>query len=146
MKLAPHFTYAEFVFSQTAIRHGIANTPDEQALKNLHHTAAQMEKVRELLGAPIFISSGYRSPELNAAIGGSKTSQHMSGEAADFVSPFGSPLEICRALVDAGAHRDIVFDQLIYEGTWVHISFLRQPRGEILTWKPGEGYSQGIVA
>lgn len=142
MRLSPHFTFAEFVFSQTAIRGGISNTPDEQTLQNLRHTAGQMEKVRALIDAPIFISSGYRSPALNAAIGGSATSQHMSGEAADFVSPFGTPLEICRALVGAG----IPFDQLIYEGTWVHISFLRQPRGQILTWKPGEGYSQGINA
>lgn len=143
VKLSEHFSLAEFTNSQTATRRGIDNEPTGLVLDNLRHTAAQMEKVRALLGHPIIISSGYRCPELNAAIGGSQTSQHMSGEAADFVSPwFGSPLEICLRLEKS----PLAFDQLIYEGTWVHISFLapRVARRQLLTWKPRDGYTNGI--
>jgi len=143
MRLTDHFSLDEFTHSQTATRRGIDNTPDKRILDNLKHTAQEMEKVRVLLGWPIYVSSGYRCPELNKAIGGSDTSQHMSGEAVDFVCPdFGIPLNIANKI----ASSDIDFDQLIYEGTWVHISFLapRRPRRDIMTWKLASGYTPGI--
>lgn len=144
-QLTEHFTLEEFTHSQTATRKGIDNTPDKHILGNLLNTAHQMEKVRVVLRNPIYISSGYRCPELNKAINGSDTSQHMTGEAADFACPgFGTPLEVANAL----ANSEIEFDQLIYEGTWIHISFLapRKPRREILTWKFDSGYMRGIQA
>lgn len=76
-----------------------------------------LERVRAVLGCPILISSGYRSPKLNAAIGGARNSQHCKGEAADFIAPgFGSPMEVCKEIVK---HQEsIQFDQLIHEGSW----------------------------
>lgn len=124
MRLTPHFTLAEMVVSQTAARRGIDNTPPPEVIEALRRTALGLEAVRIRLAAPIIISSGYRSPELNAAVGGSPRSQHMSGEAVDFTCPgFGPPRQVVDALADSG----IEFDQLIVEfDAWVHVSFVRQ--------------------
>ena len=147
MKLTDHFWLSEFTESQTATRHGIDNAPSPEIIQNLRHTAQQMEAVRVALGSKVItVSSGYRCPELNAKIGGSATSQHMTGEACDFVCrSFGDPHDVPLKIAETPG---IGFDQLIYEGTWVHISFISprqpKPRREILTWSPRTGYSSGI--
>lgn len=122
--LSPHFTLDEFTLSQTAERQGIDNMPPGHIIDKMRRTAQGLEAVRMRLGGcPIVISSGYRCPTLNAVVGGSATSQHMTGEAVDFTAPrFGSPREIADALVDAG----VEYDQLILEfDRWVHISFVQ---------------------
>ena len=132
MNLSPHFTLAELTRSETALRRGIDNSASASIVEKLRHTAGGLERVRALLGAPLHVNSAYRGPNVNAAVGGSSTSQHTKGEAADFVAPsFGSPLDICRAIIAS----DIEFDQLIYEGSWVHISFVadRAQRQMVLT-------------
>jgi zinc D-Ala-D-Ala carboxypeptidase len=122
--LTEHFTLEEFTDSQTAARKGINNVPpaNSQERKNIQRTAETMEKVRTILGdKPILISSGYRSPQVNAAVGGSKSSAHMSGLAVDFSCPgFGTPLQICKKL---HPHmKELGIDQLIHEyDTWVHL-------------------------
>lgn len=130
MNLSPHFTLAELTVSETAARRGIDNDPPPDVVERLKHTALCLEAVRILLGAPIVVSSGYRSPALNAAIGGAQNSDHTRGDAADFICPgFGAPSTIVSALKDSG----IQFDQLIEEfGRWVHISFGPQMRGQVL--------------
>ena len=105
-----------------------------------------MEKIRYELNAPIFITSWYRRHELNRAIGGSDLSFHQQGLACDFVSPFGPPLEICKAIVKAG----IEFDQLILEfGKWVHVGLSAEPgRNEVLTARFLDGktvYTKGLT-
>lgn len=145
MNLSEHFTLEEFAFSQTAVRKGIDNSPMSQiVLAHLKGTAQRMEDVRNLLSRPIRITSGYRTPELNRAIGGAKHSHHMDGWAADFICPsYGKPIDIVRAIAES----DIQFDQLIQEGTWVHISFAPTMRREVLTahfWPSGTTYTQGI--
>lgn len=145
MNLSPHFTLEEFTFSPEALRKGLDNTPDGEAIENLKRTADGLEEVRARLGYPIYITSGFRSLRVNASVGGSSTSQHMKGEACDFICPgFGTPQEICRAIRDS----EIEFDQLIYEGGWVHISFSDSPRRSILTAHFSNGratYSQGVA-
>ena len=145
MDLSTHFSLSEFVTSQTAARLGIDNTPPQSVMRVILRTATGMEGVRTLLGAPIIISSGYRSPELNKAIGGAKNSQHVKGEAVDFICPgYGSPLKICKAIVASG----IKFDQLINEAQWVHISFSDANRREVLTanFDPaGATYLKGLA-
>ena len=145
MKLSPHFSLDEFTASQTATRRGIDNTPPPAVIETLKRTALGMEGIRAVLGAPIIISSGYRSPALNRSIGGAPKSQHVTGHAVDFICPgFGSPLEVCRTIVKSG----IAYDQLIYEGTWVHVSFSDKPRKEALTAHfnvSGVSYSKGIA-
>ncbi|MCA0247698.1 MAG: DUF882 domain-containing protein [Proteobacteria bacterium] len=131
MKLTPHFTLAELTHSQTAARLGIDNTPAPEMVDALRKTAELLERVRALLGKPILVSSGYRSPLVNRAVGGAAQSAHMLGCAADFSCPgFGSPLEICRAI----ASSDISFDQLIHEyRAWAHIAWAPLPRRQVLT-------------
>lgn len=134
--LTPHFTLEEFTDSQTAARKGIHNVPhaNSQERKNLQRTAEVMEQVRTLLDdKPILISSGYRSPQVNAAVGGSKNSAHLSGLAADFSCPgFGTPRAICKKL-QPHMH-ELGIDQLIYEyDTWVHLGLRDPPRHQALT-------------
>lgn len=133
IQLSPHFYLSELTVSDKAVRMGLNNTPDPIAVANLFKMAALMEEVRRVLGnRPISTSSGYRSPTVNKAVGGSRTSDHLSGSACDFICPgYGSPLEICRALVKAG----VKFGQLIEEGSWVHISLPNrgEKNGEVLT-------------
>lgn len=135
--LSDHFSLAEL----TITRQPIDNTPPKDLLPVLKATAEQMERVRELLdGASIIVTSGYRSPAVNRAVGGSPTSGHMKGYAVDFIAPrFGDPLAICRKL----AASDLKFDQLLQEGTWVHISFDPRMRREVKT-KSGDGFVTGL--
>lgn len=145
MQLTPHFSLSEFTDSPTALRKGISNLPTESAMINLQRVAETMEKVRNLLGRPVVISSGYRSPALNAAVGGARSSAHLTGLAADFTVPGMTPSEVAKAI----ANSNIEFDQLIYEGTWVHIGLsVGAPRREVLTAHFGGGpvtYTRGIA-
>ena len=146
MQLSPHFHLSEFTVSQEAARRGIDNTPPPAVIERLRQTAGHLELVRTILGGhPIILTSGFRCDELNAVIGGSPTSAHPRGDAADFICPrFGSPLAICRALA---IQDDLPFDQLIEEGTWVHLGFAaegRRPRRQVLTKRPGSGYQTGL--
>ena len=131
--LSPNFSMAEFVASDEAVRRGIRNVPGPAAIARGRNSAAGMERVRVALNdEPINVTSWYRSPALNAAIGGSVNSDHMRGDAVDFKCPgYGSPLAICHAIVKSG----IRFDQLIEEGTWVHISFGPRMRQQVLTMR-----------
>lgn len=133
MNLSPNFTKEEFEFSQTAIRLGIDNSIPVGLIDNAQRTANTMEFIRSALGdRPIRISSGYRSPKLNAAIPGSaKDSAHMRMLACDFTCPpFGSVYKTVSAISEILDD----FDQLIYEGTWIHIGLSTGvQRQELLT-------------
>lgn len=133
--LSPHFSLQEFTASQTASREGIPNQPDAAAMTNLKRTADIMERVRLLLGEkPIIISSGYRGPQLNAAVGGATSSAHCFGLAADFTCPgFGDPHQVCKAIEPHLSELEI--DQLIYEySDWVHLGLSSgPPRHQTLT-------------
>ena len=143
MQLSPHFSVDQLIHSDTAVELGISNWPDESALKNLARLAQTLEQVRTLLGHEIAINSGYRSPALNAAVGGAPRSQHVEGLAADFICPeYGTPLEIVLAL----ARSAIVFDQCILEfSSWVHLSVSESPRERVLTINSSrQGYLEGL--
>lgn len=129
-RLSAHFTLAELTVSQAAARKGLDNTPPIEVMPALRLLALGLEGIRILLGAPIIVNSGYRSPAVNAAVGGSPTSQHMRGEAADIICPgFGSPRAVATRIVEAG----IDYDQCIVEfGAWVHVSFVRHGRRQAL--------------
>lgn len=126
LNFPPHISYGELIHSQTASRLEIDNTPPDEEKVNLVRVAWFLETLRSGLTdkygfvCPLTISSGYRCLELNTIIGGSKTSAHTSGLAADISCPYVSPYDIAlyieRHMVDTG------FDQVIYEfGEWVHI-------------------------
>lgn len=142
--LSPNFTLDEFIVSQEAARRNIDNTPPAWVVGNLKIVARNLEAIRATVldGAPILISSGFRCSKLNESVGGSPNSAHLTGLAADFIAPrFGTPFDICQALV----RHDVQFDQLIYEGTWVHIGWHEiRNRGQLLTYRNGR-YLTGIV-
>jgi hypothetical protein len=151
MQLSEHFSLEQLTASVIATRKGIPNVPDADQVENLRLLAQYLENVQSLLGRVLVIDSAFRSLKLNSAIGGSSTSAHLEGYAADFVCPaFGTPREICEAI--AGA--EISFDQLIQEGAtaegggWTHLSIAPAMRGEILTATFLNGkavYSQGLA-
>lgn len=147
MQLSPHFKLSEFTSSDTARAKGISNDPGPAHLANLRNLAERLEGVRALLGKPMVISSAYRSSALNAAVGGSSTSDHANGLAADFTAPaFGSVRKVCEAITGSG----IAFDQIIYEQKpggvqWVHAGFGPRMRRQVLSWSPARGYVNGIV-
>ena len=146
-KLSEHFTVEELIFSQTAMRKGIDNTPAPEIVRNLRRLAGVLEEVRALLDAPVVISSGYRSPALNRAVGGAMNSAHMRGLAADLTVPdAGAVLQVARRI----AASNIAYDQLILEyGSWVHVALAddgASPRRQDLSIFKGTGYLPGIVA
>ena len=116
MQLSEHFTLEEFVYSDTAKARKIDNTPSTAVKSNLTRLAVALESVRAAVKAPLTISSGYRSPVLNKAVGGASNSAHLTGLAADITAKGYTPRQLAEAIIKAG----IKFDQLIYEGTWVH--------------------------
>ena len=138
MNLTEHFSLEELTRSDVAQRRGIDNHAGLEIITHLTQLAIGLEKIRKELGdKALHISSGYRCPDLNRAVGGAKLSAHMDGYAADFTCPdFGAPVEIVRAL----AKTSIPFDKLIQEGTWVHVSFHPDARRQIYTahFAPGQ--------
>lgn len=129
MKISKHLSFAEVVRSETAKRRGISNVPTAEHLENFKLLAENVfEKVREHFKVPIYISSGYRSKELNDAIGGSKTSQHSKGQAID-IDMDGSRSKVTNADIYNYIKDNLEYDQLIWEfGTdsnpdWVHVSY-----------------------
>ena len=144
-QLSEHFSLEELTASEVALRKGLDNTPDVEAIANLTELAGFLEQIRELLGVPMHINSAYRSPKVNAAVGGSTTSAHLTGQAADFVAPdFGTPQQIAHHI----AASEIQFDQLIFEGTWIHFGIRGDMRRQILTANFSGGkatYTQGIA-
>ena len=134
MNLSPHFTLAEFTRSERAERLGLDNSIPKHLMPNAIRMAMLMEQVRSILGNKIIIvNSMYRSPAVNKAVGGSRTSYHLKALACDFVCPsFGSPYVIAKAIKAS----NIIYDQLIYEGTWVHIGLAdenKTPRMQVMT-------------
>lgn len=137
MKLSKHLELAEVIRSESAKRHGIKNMPTKEHLENFKILAEKIfEPIREHFKVPIRISSGYRSKELNAKIGGSLSSQHCKGQAID-IDMDGTSVsnkEIFEFIKD-----NLPFDQLIYElgddinPDWVHVSYNRHgQRGQVL--------------
>lgn len=127
MKISEHLELSELIRSDSAKRAGLSNMPTPEHINNLKKLAENVfEKVRAHFGKPIRISSGYRSKELNAKIGGANTSQHSTGEAID-IDMDGT--DITNKQIFDYIKGNLSFDQLIWEfGTdnnpdWVHVSY-----------------------
>ena len=134
---AKYFTLAELTHSTWAKANGVDNTPDEYAIDNLQQlTRYVLDPLRARWGAPITVTSGYRCPVVNRAVGGAANSQHMRGEAADITT---GDREANRRLMGLLLSSAIPFDQLIAERCdaqgnprWLHVSFnLVHNRGEL---------------
>ena len=127
-KISQHITYTEAIYSNTAKRRGIDNTPSPSQVETMKITADKIfEPLRSWVGGPIKVTSMFRSPDLNTAIGGSKTSQHMKGQAMDLDDVYGYKTN---AEMYHWIKENLNFDQLIWEfGTdanpnWIHVSYV----------------------
>lgn len=127
MNLTKNFTLSEMTKSETALRFGMANEPDETALKNLTTLCEQvLQPVRDHFSRGVKVNSGFRHPLVNAKVGGSATSDHCKGMAADIEIP-----GIANADLAAWIENNLEFTQLILEfytpgipdSGWVHVSY-----------------------
>ena len=137
--LTPHFALREFTESATAMKHGIDNRPTPEVVENLRRLCTHtLEPLREKLGLPIIITSGFRTKELNDIIvHASRKSQHMEGRAADFYvaqGPVqGSRVQVSRELLIQAfrliiTEPEIDFDQLIIYPTFIHVSYVSKEK------------------
>ena len=134
MKKIKYFKLSEFINSATAKRQQIDNTPSFEIVDNLNRLADYLDTIREKYGKPIFISSGFRCPLLNQAVGGVVNSQHLKGLAADLVC---ADMEKLLSII----HETKGFDQLIIEhkkgfkSYWIHVSVppvFDKPRNQVI--------------
>ena len=130
--ISEHISYREGVYSITATRLGINNTPEDDQLHFMEIIAEKVfEPLRDWVGGPIKINSFYRSPELNTAIGGSKTSQHCKGQAMDIDDTLG---RATNAEMFHWIKENLNFDQMIWEfgdddnPDWIHISYVSEEK------------------
>jgi zinc D-Ala-D-Ala carboxypeptidase len=125
MKLSEHLDLSEVTRSNEAKRKGISNMPTPEHIENFKKLAENIfEPIRKHFGVPILISSGYRSKELNKAIGGATTSQHLLGQAID-IDMDGSSSGVTNKMVFDYIKANLNFDQLIneFDYSWVHVSY-----------------------
>jgi len=143
--ISKNISYKEATRSETAKRRGIENDPNPDQLENMKHVAENVfQPLREHFGCPIYISSFFRSEELNRAIGGSSSSTHMKGEAIDLdADVYG---RISNGVIFNYIKENLEFDQLIWEfgdgknPDWVHVSLSKNNnRNQILIAKRVHG-------
>jgi len=154
-KLSKNFTLEELVSSSSAAKYGIKNVPDARAKANLTMLCQKcLQPIRDSYGKPIVVTSGYRCPALNVKIGGSRTSQHMKGQAAD-ISDLNGYKSGGEAHYEANAnlfdfiYKTGCYDQLINEfpdskgrPKWIHVSYNpsnKKQRGQALVAKKVNG-------
>lgn len=148
MMLSANFSLDEFITSQTASRQGIDNTPTDADIENMKRLCCDvLQPLRDALGCSVVISSGYRSPLLNAMVGGSPRSAHREGRAADIIIPGMTSMEVAREI----RHLALPFEQVINEfGRWCHVSVPLsgyQPKRQLLTATRGTNgisYLEGL--
>ena len=130
MQISKHLSLAEVTRSETAKRKGVSNMPTPEHLENFKLLAEKVfEPIREHFGVPIHISSGYRSKELNKAIGGSSSSEHCEGRAID-IDMDGSASGVTNKQIFNFIKENLDFNQLIneFDYSWVHVSY--NPNGK----------------
>ena len=125
MQLSQHFTLSELTASTVGRARGIDNTPAPELVPRLVLLAEMLERIRSTLNTPVIVTSGYRCPTLNLAVGGVTSSDHTQGHAADIVAPmFGTPTLVAQTLAPLVSVLGI--GQIILEGVrgkqWVHVS------------------------
>ena len=155
-RLSEHFILPEFTKSKTAIESGIDNTPSENVIYNLQALCINvLEPIRQYFNCPVIITSGFRNKKLNELIGGSKYSQHLKGEASDFIVKGVKTSDVFAFITNTKkwtsgqihteysqnhekwlTAQSILFDQVIYEkrgkSEWIHISHKRNRREKLI--------------
>ena len=150
--ISNHISYKEGTYSNTAIRRGIDNTPNEEQLSNMHLIANEVfEPLRVYANGPIKINSFFRSVELNKAIGGSSKSQHCKGQAIDLDDTFSA---LTNAEMYEFIKENLDFDQMIWEfgnddnPNWVHVSYVSKEENRnrcLLAYKEGKKTKYKVI-
>ena len=123
MKITENFTFEELIHSAYAEKYHLSNLPKQDEIKKLNQLATEiLQPIRNEFNSPIKVTSGYRSPQVNSAVGGSRTSQHVKGEAADLTSSDNKKLMslIIRLIKDKKIEVGQVINEFDY--SWIHIS------------------------
>ena len=154
MQLTNNFSLAEMVKSETALRHDMDNTPGEAEIENLKRLAEKvLQPVRDHYGKGVKVNSGYRHPEVNAKVGGSKTSDHCKGQAADIEIPGVPNADLAQWIAENLDFTQVILEfytQGIPDSGWVHVSYdPANLKKQTLTAVKQNGktvYLQGLVA
>ena len=154
MNLSKNFTLAEMTKSETALRHGIDNTPGEAEIAALKLLAEKvLQPVRDHFGKGVKVNSAYRSPAANQKVGGSPTSDHCRGQASDIEIPGVANAELAKWIVDNLDFRQVILEFYtpgIPDSGWVHVSYVAEDnKKQVLTATKRDGktvYLEGLVA
>lgn len=136
--MSKYFSLSELTRSTTSVKEGIANDPTGEQIKDLYRLMDYLDKVREAFGKAIIVTSGFRSPRLNKAIGGAPDSQHMKGQAAD-IRPvdFKELRQLFATIRKVGGFDQLILEEPAGRTPWIHVSINpanRPPRGEVKRW------------
>ena len=153
MNLTANFTLEELTKSETALRHGMDNTPGEAEIANLTALAQNvLQPIRDHFGKGVKVNSGFRHPEVNAKVGGSKTSDHCQGQAADIEIPGVPNAELAEWIKDNLEFRQLILEFYtpgIPESGWVHVSYVAgDNKKQVMTATKKDGktvYLPGLV-
>lgn len=154
MNLTANFTLSEMVKSETALRHDMDNTPGEAEIAALRLLCEKiLQPVREHYGKGVKVNSGFRHPEVNAKVGGSKTSDHCKGQAADIEIPGVANADLAMHIVDTYRFTQVILEFYtpgVPDSGWVHVSYdPANLKGQVLTATKKDGktvYLPGLVA
>jgi len=154
MNLTDNFTLAEMVKSETALRHDMDNTPGEAEIASLRLLCEKiLQPVREHYGKGVKVNSGFRHPEVNAKVGGSKTSDHCKGQAADIEIPGVANADLAAHIVDTYKFTQVILEFYtpgVPDSGWVHVSYdPANLKNQVLTATKKDGktvYLPGLVA
>lgn len=154
MNLTKNFTLEEMIKSETALRHGMDNTPGENEIGNLKLLCEKvLQPVRDHFGKGVKVNSGFRHPDVNAKVGGSRTSDHTRGQAADIEIPGVPNAELAQWIANNIEFRQVILEFYtpgVPDSGWVHVSYVAEDnKKEVLTATKKDGktvYLPGLVA
>ena len=154
MKLSENFSLAEMTKSDTALRLDMDNTPDDEAIDNMTALCENvLQPVRDHYGKGVKVNSGFRHPDVNAKVGGSKTSDHCKGMAADIEIPGVANADLAEWIVDNLEFRQVILEFYtpgIPDSGWVHVSYNPDDnKKQVLTAMKEDGktvYKSGLIA
>lgn len=154
MKLTENFSLAEMIKSETALRHDMDNTPGDAEIANLKRLAENiLQPIRNHYKKGVKVNSGFRHPEVNAKVGGSKTSDHCKGQAADIEIPGVANADLAQHIVDNYKFTQVILEFYtpgIPDSGWVHVSYdPNNLKCQVLTAMKENGktvYKPGLIA
>jgi zinc D-Ala-D-Ala carboxypeptidase len=154
MKLTENFSLSEMTKSETALRQGLDNTPGDEEIENLRKLAENvLQPIREAYGRGVKVNSGFRHPDVNAAVGGSRTSDHCKGQAADIEIPGVANADLAQWISENLEFRQLILEFYtpgIPDSGWVHVSYVEgDNKKQVMTAMKENGktvYKPGLIA